>query len=451
MRLLIVSNGYPPTAFGGVENYSADLARSLSAEGLDVSVVCAEHCDSAEDGDVIEDSDGGIPVFRIVNDFKRRIGFTETFSDPLIDSLLARLLEDLAPDVVHLNHLIALSAQVPHLIASQGIPFVYTFHDFWPLCQRVNLVNWQGRRCPGSAAGGDCLRCLTHGTLVQRARTWAIDRFRSGVPYGLRAALRRVVTNQTAAAPNLRPTTEALKHRWRVFCDGASLAELILTPSEFVAATYVANGYPADRIRVLALGMDTPVAGRSASQFADRRLRFGYVGSILPLKGVDVLVKAFRSIRLQGATLEIFGRDDIMPRYSRQLRRLAATDARVRFRGAFSPDEKDDIYGEMDVLVVPSRAQETFSFVVREAMLRGVPVVAARVGALPEAVSHGVNGWLFSPGDVDELAALLVSIIARPDALGALDLPGPLETLTVRDHVAALESIYAGFVSRHPV
>ena len=136
-----------------------------------------------------------------------------------------------------------------------------------------------------------------------------------------------------------------------------------------------------------------------------------------------------------------------MPGYTRRLRLLASGDRRTTFRGPFDPSMKDDVYRGLDVLVIPSRAQETFSFVAREALLRGVPVIAAQVGALPEVVAHSSNGWLFAESDANQLASLLTEICDHPGKLRGLELPGRFEILTVRQHAARLRSVYASLVA----
>ena len=62
---------------------------------------------------------------------------------------------------------------------------------------------------------------------------------------------------------------------------------------------------------------------------------------------------------------------------------------------------------DVDAVVVPSLVWETYSIVAREAMSLGIPVIASRIGALPEAIRDGENGLLFTPGSAQELAAIL--------------------------------------------
>jgi glycosyltransferase involved in cell wall biosynthesis len=445
---LLVANGFPPTAYGGVEVYVSDLSRALAGEGTSLAVVCAEHRGDVDDGKVLVDRVGDVPVYRIVNDFKSGAGFQGTYLDHRIEGRFHGLLATLQPDVVHFNHLIALSVGLPEIVRGAGVPSVFTLHDFWPLCQRVNLLDWRRQRCPGPRQGGDCHRCLARGTLPQRLRTAAISAARSIVPFRVRSALRDVLARGGGAVPDLYPSPELLEERYHLFRQAVLMAYRVLAPSQFVKDTYVRNGYPEDRIEVLPLGLDPPSATYQPPSRQRGDLRFGYVGSLLPIKGVDVLVKAFRSVRGHGISLDLYGRTDIVPPYTRYLRLLSLVDRRVRLRGPFRPEDKDAIYSQIDVLVVPSLAHETFSFVAREALLRGKPVVASAVGALAEAIVPGVNGWHVTPGSVTELSRVLSDVVHRPLALAELRCVEPKGSITVRDHVARMQTIYTTATGR---
>jgi glycosyltransferase involved in cell wall biosynthesis len=140
----------------------------------------------------------------------------------------------------------------------------------------------------------------------------------------------------------------------------------------------------------------------------------GFVGRIEPRKGVLDLIAAAPAIRAAspGAEVVIVGDDpwDAFPDYLAQVR--AAHDVvHVPWH-----DNAAGLMRHFDVLVAPSH-QEPFGTVISEAMAVGTPVVATRVGGLAEVVDDGVTGLLVEPGEPEALAAAVLDVLNRREAM----------------------------------
>ena len=120
-------------------------------------------------------------------------------------------------------------------------------------------------------------------------------------------------------------------------------------------------------------------------------IRFGFIGSIQPHKGLHVAVEAFREVVPDLATLEVWGDATINPAYTAELESGARSGA-VRMHGRFEEALKDEVYRSIDVLIVPSIGLESFGLVAYEAMCRGVPVLVSRLGALAEIAGPAARG-----------------------------------------------------------
>lgn len=110
---------------------------------------------------------------------------------------------------------------------------------------------------------------------------------------------------------------------------------------------------------------------RVVKDFSSLVLKLGFIGNETPYKGFPVLKQALSTIDSRYWQLDVWGgRTEI------------ATDSTIRFRGKFNKQMISQVYGEMDLLVVPSICKETFSLVTLEALSYGVPVlVSENVGA----------------------------------------------------------------------
>jgi glycosyltransferase involved in cell wall biosynthesis len=137
-----------------------------------------------------------------------------------------------------------------------------------------------------------------------------------------------------------------------------------------------------------------------------------FSGRLVRKKGVDVLLRAFARVRaeLPQARLVIAGAGPEMPTLKNLLTELALTNS-VDLCGHLSHAEMDERFRGSWVQAVPSRYQEPFGMVAAEAMMRGVPVVASRVGGLSEIVSDGETGLLVAPQDVGGLAQALLRLL----------------------------------------
>jgi glycosyltransferase involved in cell wall biosynthesis len=207
------------------------------------------------------------------------------------------------------------------------------------------------------------------------------------------------------------------------------------------------NGIGRDKTIVSPYGID---AARLREAGGARRpsdaLRVGFVGTLAPHKGPDLLVRAFRALpRDLDVTLRVHGGGGGYEDYAEGLRRLAAADERIGLAGAFAKEDLGRVLGGMDVLVVPSRWYENAPGVIFEAFAAGLPVVATDLGGMSEFVRHGENGLLFPLDDAEELARLLRRLAEEPGLLQKLR-EGVPPVKSVGEYVEELESVYAGVV-----
>lgn len=168
---------------------------------------------------------------------------------------------------------------------------------------------------------------------------------------------------------------------------------------------------PGDRVHVAAPGVD-PAELAPGTEAAGALLS---VAAVIPGKGHDVLLDALAPLAGLRWQCECVGSLERDPVFVDGLRRRVVDggmDGRVRFSGPQADTDLARSYAAADVLVLPSRA-ESYGMVVAEALARGLPVVAAEVGGVPEALGYGADGTrpglLVPPGDPAALGDALRS------------------------------------------
>ncbi len=163
--------------------------------------------------------------------------------------------------------------------------------------------------------------------------------------------------------------------------------------------------FPASR-RELRSALGIPAAGRIVV----------FVGQLVPIKGLEVLVEAWAMLAQRrridaGDRLVLIGDGRCRAALQQQARDAGIADA-VRFLGSIPQEHVGRWLGAANLLCLPSRNEGTPNVVV-EALASGIPVVASRVGGVPELVRDGENGCLVGPGDPAALADALAGALDR--------------------------------------
>ena len=373
MHILQVVHGYPPQKWGGVELLTATLARALAERGHRVTVFARMADAAAEEFSVRDDeldaAEPRVRVVRVVHNLSHVSHFRLEYDNPFLDEAFHRLLTEDRPDIVHIQHLGNLSGSLIQVPAQLGCPVVLSLHDFFFACSRHYLIDNHTRLCPGPDRGERCIACLESMTSAEEAR-----------------------------------------RRFAYFERLLHIPQQVIVPSRFLA-NRMRDIFPflEPRLRVVAPGIvPGPRVRREDPQHPKPRpLRVLCIGLLAPYKGPHVLIKAVQGLPAGSLAVSLYGgRLAVWNAYADQLEADAA-DLPIRFCGTYAPDELSAILARHDVLVVPSICEETFSLVAREALQAGLPVIAAKRGALPEVIRDGVNGLLFEPENASDLRRCL--------------------------------------------
>lgn len=196
--------------------------------------------------------------------------------------------------------------------------------------------------------------------------------------------------------------------RWFLSC-GKRIWVNSLNTSNDVASL----GIPEERICIIPPGFERFKLTRGSRM--QQPVRILSVGTVCPRKDQLTLVKACAGLGIIGFHLLILGDETIDTSYAKTVRTEADTASlhgKVTFLCHLSRDDLHDIYNQSHILANTAR-WEGYGIAVAEAMWAGLPVVAANAGAVPELVTHGVNGYLVPPGDVEGCTKYLRELITN--------------------------------------
>lgn len=439
MRILVVTHRYPPDGTAGVETYAARTVALLRARGHEVAVLTAVKDVARRDLAVARRVHHGAPVFEVTNNLFAR-SFDETWGHRALEQAVAPLVREFRPDVVHVHHLMYLSVGLLGMFEAAGAPVLLTLHDFWLGCARFGqLLHADGTRCDvvDPARCGTCLPSLpwrqSHAARRVAKAVAAIMRTTSiDVSPRLKLRHRKVLERSEWRPPEPSEAEEfevLAAHRAGEIVDAVNEnAARVLLPAKFQREWFEGLGLRAELMHVQPTGVDWERPNFAPERGADPggRVRFLFLGTLVPHKGAHVLVDAWaaldRSLR-ERATLALFGPDDHRPDYVRDLRTRAERSG-VEIGGKLDRDGVERALARADVLVVPSLWLEVRPLVMIEAYARGLRVLASDLGGMAEILAEGVPGGTFEVGEAGDLARALAAEIDRGPA-AASPLPSP--------------------------
>ncbi len=395
MKVLKVIHGFPPHYMAGSEVYTYNLCQELKKNNEVYVFTRIEN--PYEDPYTYFDEEYHEIKIRRVNKPQRDYTLTDKYLDPQIDAIFELFLEEIDPDVVHIGHLSHLSTNLPKIAKQKGYPVIYTLHDFWLKCYRGQLIKPDLQICKGPS-DENCLECVRN-TFKEK---WNIEDIRI----------------------------------YRQHMDEAiSYIDRLLSPSRFLLDFYRSNGIEKEKLVFSKYGFNKEIIKKKERDYKENtKISFGFMGRVIPVKGIKLLLEAFRE--LEKSDLHIFGsiggQKMFLEKYGNE---------KVFFDGSFNNWEINEILEKIDVLVVPSLWYENSPLVIQEAFMAGIPVITSDIGGMAELVKNKVNGFTFKTGSKLSLKNVMKTIEDNPLILKNLNV-NDVNVRSIQDDACFIQKIY---------
>lgn len=209
-------------------------------------------------------------------------------------------------------------------------------------------------------------------------------------------------------------------------------------------------------IEVIPFGVDVELFSppKKAEPVSPRKTIFGVAKYLQPIYGLDLLLKAFAHLEEKEpgrALLRIAGAGPELWKLQALAGKLKITD-KVEWIGAIPNSEVAEFYRNLDVVVVPSR-EESFGVTAVEGSACGRPIIASRVGGLPEVVIDQVTGLMVEPENVDALAQAMEYLIEQPEErlrMGRAGRDFILKHYDWQNNVTQMERVYRTLLTAKP-
>ncbi len=430
-KILFITHAFPPYSWGGTEVYLYNLTKHL-AGAYEIFLMFPSPSRNTTLEVIHKRAWHEIHLPVMYNYFDQIFSPQKIYFSQKNGSLLQKIINDISPQVVHIHHLLGLSLR---FLPSIQFPVIFTLHDYWLICPMVNMVDWEYRLCNGPGSRKKCVE-ITAKVLLENPgkRHWIIAKL-------LHNSLCFNFLKYSLSSYYYFSQWE--KNRNKLLRNLLSSVDIFIAPSYFLRKKLVEYGYPSEKIRVLPHGFYKPFISKNKKP--SRNIKLGFVGTLLPHKGLHILLEAVKYLKGKWE-LHIFGKfEPKRIKYHRYLEQMSSA-SNIYFWGL--EKEKDKIYSHIDVLVFPSICYENYPLAIREAFLWKIPVIASKIGAIQEAFEEGKGALFFTPGDPKDLAQKIQMILDNPDLLRKLKRSIP-EPMSMEEHVKKLEEIYDEAMENH--
>ena len=368
MRILKVIHGFPPDYMAGSEVYSYHLVKELINQNIETFVFTRVENEFDDNYKTYREKYENINILR-VNKPKKDYLYEDKFYDKRIDEIFEEYLIEVKPNIVHIGHLSHLSTNIISVIKKHNIPIVYTIHDFWLYCVKGQMINQNGEICSNPSTS-NCLSCSNYVVDEEKVR-------------------------------------ESFTHMKRMI----DLIDIFISPSHTLRDFFMEQGIDSDRVKYLKYGFNNKKIIYNKKKFTtESKINFGFMGRVIPTKGIKVLVDTFK--KLPSQKLSIYGSIGVQKRF--------LETENIIFKGGYDNNTINDVLNDIDVLIVPSTWYENAPLVIQEAFLAGVPVITSNIGGMSELVEDGINGFTFEVGDGQSLKRLIEKISNNPIFLNDL-------------------------------
>ena len=421
-RIALLVHGWPPHNATGVEVHAQALAHAWVAQGATVEVLHAHMLPGTQEdagaanvhGTVVRTHEGALGVSRL--SLRRAATADEALEAPGVETAVAAWLDAVQPTVVWCEHSIHLGLGALKAAAARGVPVIHRAHDHWLVSPQYLSVRPDLQPMvpndSGALARIDLLR-ERHpqlapglgGTIAPELATaehlQALSTMLDGDADALHASGIDGATFRSAVEAR-----RALERRRREAVRGV---DLVLAPTHTLAAVLRNAGLPCP-VEVLPCGIEE--RGLEAVPAAPTTpLSLGFVGTLAPHKGLDVLLAALEG--QSGFALRVFGTTDDPQRLHEVRTRIERVGGELI--GAYEPSAIAEAFSRFAVLVMPSRWPEVAPFVLLEARAARRAIVASAVGGVSELVVDGREALLVPPSDALALRAALLRLRDEPD------------------------------------
>lgn len=415
MRILHYSLGLPPYRSGGLTKYCTDLMVEQAKSNNEVFLLFPGKMNfiKQENTKVKFYRDyQNVKVYELVNPLPvpilKGISNPKLFTKACDKEVLKRFLENIRIDIVHIHTLMGLYKEFLEVCNELDIKIVFTSHDYFGLCPKVNFINYQGELCE-EINFEECSKCNLSADSIKKIKILQSRPYRYIKDKGIIDKLKKYLKSNSNA--NLQEEKQCI-------CENTSGIDGYIDLNKYYHSMFkymdriFFNSEVAKSIYRRYIDIDGVTIPITHGGIKDNRkikyynqseiLRLTYLGPYKEYKGFKFLTDVMRE-------LEIEGYDKIILNAYGDSSTILETPKNMIIHGKYIYSDLNSIFETTDILIVPSMWNETFGFITLEALSYGVPILVTNKVGSKTLVKHNE----LARGEVIELSKDIMKKIIK--------------------------------------
>jgi len=400
VNILYIIHQFYPNHYSGTERVVFETASYMQKLGHKVTILTYSH----EDNYTYQNSQDEIMykefMYQGLNVIAVKSDSNAYNSSYFVDSqspVYKFLIEKINPQIVHVAHLMYMYSFLK-AVKKLHIPYVVSLTDFWLICHRAQMVTSAGDLCSGPKEGKQCKEiCLG----LEKEY------------YEKRFALAHEILSQSKA--NI-----------------VSSQFLQNAMSQFVSnfhSQYIPYG-----LNFSYLSTNNEIYDRNS------RIRFLFSGTLSKHKGIDIVIRAFKSLKKDNFELNIYGNGPLKDFVMREVKHVK----NIHYHGSYSKEDTKNLIKNSDIVLVPSAWYENNPIILQEMIAANIPPIVSDVGSLPEMVEDKKTGFIFEMSNLVSLKQVIEDIITNPTGLNGIksNMYNNYKVITIEQQVLSYIDIY---------
>lgn len=417
MRILHYSLGLPPYRTGGLTKYSLDLMKEQIRMGYDIYLLYPGHLNFFNKHTKIckNKQQFEIKVYELINPLPvsliSGIGKPSSFYKEAKIDIYRDFLKKLKLDIIHIHTLMGIHKEFFTAAKELNIRMVFTTHDYFGICPKVNLFDYKNNICTDYECGEKCISCNTTAysmklIFIMQSRIYRYFKNNTFI-IKLRSYIKTLLSKKESKAfVNLSSSyVNSYMELRRYYLDIFSLISFFHFNSSVSKEQY--EKYMNCTGEVISITHGDIKDNREIKDFRDSssQLQITYLGPAEPYKGLNLLVETLDELRRQKINnwkLNIYGNNKGIS--------SCKNAENYSFKGVYNYSQLFNIFHNTDILIFPSVWKETFGYVGLEALSYGVPIIVTDNVGFKDMLLNQVSGLIIK-SNKEDLALNLTMII----------------------------------------